>query len=222
MIVNIKRGVFLSLFALCFVVTAMASGSSDRVYYSPAGAPTIEYLEGEVLVNGDEAFIGDEVTPGSLVQVGEESLCEIETGNNIMRIYENTLIVLEMDANRSNADLRFGAIGAVFEKVQKLGKGGTFNLTTPTVVGGVRGTVFYIQVEDTDNTYVCTCNGEIHWTPAGRTTGLTVESGHHSALRYSVTESGNIESASAGLLYHADREMEDIAAKIETTVPWWD
>ncbi|MBT3275933.1 MAG: hypothetical protein HN368_22485 [Spirochaetales bacterium] len=213
--------IIFTLLVLCSI-QLFGDGQSENVSYGPLGPPVIEYFEGRVTVNGEDAVIGQNVVPGSVVQVGEESMCELVFGkrSSVVNIFENTIVIIEMDAGKSKIDLRFGALGAVFEKIQTIGEGGSFNVQTPTAVAGVRGTVFFIQVEDLSNTYLCTCNGRIDLIGSTGGDERRVSAAHHGAFRYTKAVDGAITSEAAAMLYHADEIMEEIAQKVGKVIDW--
>ena len=185
-----------------------------------AGAPTIDYFEGWVTADGEPVDFGQPLSPGTLVQVGEGSYCEIIFGGNILRIQENSIATIEIDSRKRKLDLRFGGVAAVFKKLQTLGGRESFEFRTPTAVGGVRGTTFYIRVEDVSNTYICTCNGELGLEFPNMHDERQILSAHHTAYRFTRGEGGSISAASAGLIYHTDEEMEELASNVDIEIDW--
>ncbi len=196
-----------------------AGGRGEQTPLNPKGV--IEYLEGEVLVNGAQAEIGQEITMGATVQTGEDSFCEIVfAGKNIFRIQEQSTASLEIDEIQGSITLKQGAMAAVFTKLQTLSaSGGTFRVQTPTAVAGVRGTAFFIKVEDADSTYICTCNGVLGIEDAEQGNRRTVKSEHHRAYRFS-RGTGGIRMRRAPRLYHNNATMNVLAAKIRVRIPW--
>jgi hypothetical protein len=202
------------------VFAAFASGNPEEFSYGQAGPPILVYAEGWVTVNGEEAAVGQKIAPGSVVQAASDSMCEITVGSNVLRIYENTVAVVRIDAAQSRLELKTGALAAVLDKVETINSGGSLSVDTPTAVAGVRGTVFYIKVEDLSNTYICTCNGTLYLTegqdgPETPNTGI-----HHSAYRFTRSSSGGISKSQAEMLYHTDDEMEEIADRINSSIDW--
>ncbi|MBI9099981.1 MAG: hypothetical protein JEY91_15980, partial [Spirochaetaceae bacterium] len=111
-----------------------------------------------------------------------------------------------------------GAFSAVLTKLDKFLNGEKeFTVSSPSTVAGVRGTVFFMKVEDENNTYLCICNGAI---VADRTESeLDMQADHHKAYRF--TKEGDIvTSEPAELLYHNDEMIERVAGKINYTIPW--
>ena len=221
---TIGRRIAATLVAGCVFLGAAGSAGGgpqpEAVSYGRMGPPVLEYLEGRVSVNGEVAEFGQTVAPGSVIQVGEASLCEIVFGErNVFRVYANTIAILEIDALNRTLDLRLGAVGAVFDKLQSIGDADSFRFATPTSVGGVRGTVFYVRVEDQNNTYVCTCNGSLALAQPDGGGEQTVTSAHHRAMRFTRSDDAIVATPST-LLYHANEEMQSIAAKVGVTIDW--
>lgn len=181
----------------------------------------IAYLEGRVLLNGEPADFGDMVAVGSTVETKDASSCDIVFGRgNIFRIEENTITTISIGPENREIDLRAGAIDAVFGKLQSLGgPEREFRLTTPSIAAGVRGTVFYVKIEDPSTVYFCTCHGKIHQHDPESGIDKTVTSYHHKAYRYS-TGSGVTEAVQADMLYHTDEQMDAIAETVDVTIPW--
>ena len=86
-------------------------------------------------------------------------------------------------------------------------------------MAGVRGTCFFVKVEDDNSTYVCCCNGSLHLEGVVGEFSKNIAGSHHREVR--VTRAGGeTEVSSAPLLYHTDEDVEAIAAKIGETIDW--
>jgi hypothetical protein len=216
-----KSAVFAVILALLIPIAVAAEGGGEQIPFNPKGV--VEYTEGEVLIDNRPAEIGQEIALGAAVQTGESSLCIIVfAGKNIFRIQEQTHAILEIDEDRGAVNLKRGAMAAVFSKLQTLSDtGGIFRLQTPTAMAGVRGTAFFIKVEDENNTYICTCNGQLGLADVEQGNARTVRSERHSAYRFSRSAEG-IRSTKAPLLYHNDSTLNFLAAKIRVRIPWGD
>lgn len=180
----------------------------------------IAYLEGEVTVEGNPAEFGMIVRTGETVKTGAGSYCDIVFGDkNVFRVHENTLAII--DFSEAEIDLRTGSLSAVFTKLtgQDAGDGDTFRVRTPHTVAGVRGTVFFLKVEDEDSSYVCTCNGKIHYRDNVGDNEKDTERYHHGALRY-ILKDGEIRVEEGTLIYHNDESMQAVADRISVKIPW--
>lgn len=179
----------------------------------------VAFLDGDVTVDGKEAQIGQTIRRGATIQTGPASVCEITWGNeNIVQIQEKTLAILDVGSFTPGIRLESGSVAAVMNRVDAVSRRGTFRVKTPSAAAGVRGTVFFVKVEDRSNTYVCACYGAVGVTPPlGAQTELAAN--RHIARRF--TRAGLASrSVPAGLLYHDDRSIDALAQRIGYTVPW--
>ena len=202
------------LFALC--VAALAAAPADA---APAPAGKIVYLEGEVAVDRVPARIGQPVPSGAVVQTGPASVCEITWGNrNIIQVQENTRVVLGTARFAPGLDLERGSVAAVLNKLDAITGRNSFRIRTPSAVAGVRGTAFFVKVEDAGSTYVCACNGAVDVTRGlGRQAELA--SSAHMARRFA-REGLATRITEPGLLYHDNAAMDRLAQKIGYAIPW--
>jgi hypothetical protein len=207
------------LLALAGAEPALAGGAGEGGPAAVRGV--IEYLEGEVLLNGLPAQIGQEVPPGAVLETAPGALCEVVfAGKNIFRIEPDSVARIDIGPQSGAIELRQGALAAVFQKLQRItaGKGG-FQLRTPTAVAGIRGTAFFIKVESPDSTYICTCNGRTRLADITESFRRDVRSERHKALRFA-REGERIRALPAPLLYHDNPSMDRLAARIGSRIPW--
>jgi hypothetical protein len=207
------------IFLALFPATLRAGGGAEPAPANPRGV--IEYSEGDVMVDGRPAEIGQEIAPGAAVQTGEDSTCIIVFGGkNIFRIQELSSAVIHIDENRGSIELTRGALAAVFDRLQTLGSsGGAFRIQTPTTVAGVRGTAFFIKVEDANNTYVCTCNGTLGLEDVDQGNARNVRARHHRSYRFTRGGEG-IKSSRVPMMYHTDSDITSLASRIRVRLPW--
>ncbi len=212
-----KRLSILFLFLCAVVFLVSGNGTSETASVPVNGAVT--YLAGDVLLNGNPAVEGASVKTGDKIQTGPGAFCEVvfNTGN-VFTLEENTIASIDWGKYRITLDK--GAIASVFDKLKKIiGTDRKFTIVTPSAAAGIRGTVFYIKVEDPQNTYVCTCNGELSL--SGGEKQFDSPAGHHKAFRFT-KEGTTVRVSSAKLLYHDDAKMDALAADINQTIPWSD
>jgi FecR protein len=205
------------IISILILVTFSVYASGDKDISSGSQSGILTYLEGEVFINISPGSIGNIVKSSDTIRTGEDSYCEIMFGEaNIFRLDENT--TTKINWTESDIKLEKGSISAVFTKLDKFLHGDKeFTVTTPSNVAGVRGTVFFIKVENENNTYLCICNGAL--TVVGPETDLDIASDHHKAFRF--TKKGDtVLAETAELLYHNDGKMDSVAEKIEYEIPW--
>jgi hypothetical protein len=197
------------------------SNSTKQTETEPFEA-TVTYLEGYVRIDKNAASLGQTVAPGARIRTGADSYCDVTFANkNIFRIEPNTLTTISIVPGKSSIDIERGSIDAIFDRLKSVAGNTEITVTTPSMVAGVRGTVFYIKVEDPKSTYVCTCYGTVHQHGADQSEedGSDVTAYHHAAKRYILTDEGS-KVESAGLLYHDDEAMNAVADRIGVTIPW--
>ncbi|KJJ84232.1 FecR domain-containing protein [Candidatus Omnitrophus magneticus] len=123
----------------------------------------ITYLSGQVTIIKNSSSIaqrvslGDFLTEGDLIQTGKNSRVEITLENgNVLTLKENSEITIkkmEMEIKTGNYDNTFESNkGEIKALVEKLGKKSTFKIKTPTAVCGVRGTIMYLNINNTQTT----------------------------------------------------------------------
>jgi len=184
----------------------------------PARSGRIEFLVGDVRVDGGVAEIGAVLNRGSVVQTGSDGFVDIVFGNgNALRVEENTRVTLDLADPSRGIDIDRGTIAAVFEGLESVGTGpsDTFRIHTPSTVAGVRGTAFFVRIEDTDRTYVCTCHGVMEFSDQG----LTVRAARHAATRF-IRRDGEVLAEEAPELYHDSDSLNAVADVAEVTIAW--
>jgi hypothetical protein len=203
-----------------FFVLVSAFTLLGRGAFAASSQGVITYLEGQVTIDKVLAAIGDPVPEGSTIKTDKESQCLIVFRNrNIFHLAENTVFVFDPANRQTGSQLRQGSVGFVLKNL--IASAGTprFIIRTPTAVAGVRGTSFFIKVEDANNTYVCLCNGALNLQDSFGLNVQDIEAAHHKELRF--TQSGGAVTVSdAALLYHTDEDMQGLAGKIGVTIDW--
>jgi hypothetical protein len=180
----------------------------------------VEYFEGEVTVNDLPAEFGMKVPFGAVIKTAPAAYCEVVFDKgNVFRIMEATVAEIKLSVDNPEIRIEKGAFAALFTKLNAFTSDVPFQVRTQTTVAGVRGTAFFVKVNDPDTTYICICNGELEVSKSDGT-GLTdFSSGHHKASWYK-NQGGKIEVSDAPLLYHNDEEMDLLAARINKKIPW--
>lgn len=212
-----------ALFLVCvFGVAAGGQNESGGVTQSTIDyRARIEYIEGDVTVDGIPAEIGDDVESGQIVATGPGSAADIVFGRrNLLRLEESTTIAFKQDTEGLVVD--DGTVAAVFDRLHAIGIGpeDTFRVETPTAVAGVRGTTFFIKVEDADSTYVCTCQGVLEFDPTANRPNLRIAAANHSASRFTRTADGGVTWEEAPEIYHTSESLNEAADTIGVTIPW--
>ena len=180
----------------------------------------ISYTEGTVLLNGIKAEIGDSVTNGDNIITEADSVCEVVFNErNIIQIGADSLFSIGSSSS-IDFSLEKGSLAAVADKLNKIAAmKERLVVKTPSAVMGIRGTLFFIKVEDENSSYLCVCRGKANtYNGEGKSRKL-IEADHHKATRF-IRSGGSFKRESAGLLYHDDASMEKLAEKIGIDVEW--
>ena len=212
---GLERWLFIAVTVFCLgAATAVAQSAGQ------GGIGIVEFVDGDVTINGADADFGQVVGFGDWVQTGPDSSIEIVFDRaNIFRLGENTVATIEIGTARQTVDLKFGSFAAVFNRLRTLTGNGTFDVTTPTVVGGVRGTSFFVRVLDRETTYVCTCNGTLELQADGSTDSFLESAVRHSAYLFREVD-GAVIRESAAESYHSTEDLNEVAEVIGVTIPW--
>jgi len=214
---TLTTGRFAFLAAACLLLALPAAAFAAA---APAQG-TISYLEGNVTVDAAPASIGDAVPFGATVRTAQGSFCEITfRQRNVIRLEELTSFVFNPGNLQVGSVLQRGSLSLVLKNLVKTGQGDkSFYVRTATATAGVRGTSFFMKVEDPSTTYVCLCNGALRLDDGTQVTGMDLEAAHH--LSYRVINRGGTPSLEkAPMLYHTDDSMQALAGKIGYAIDW--
>lgn len=114
----------------------------------------INFIAGDVLIASEsgevKAKIGDFVSEGFTIKTGAKSAVDIHFSGSVIRILEKSTVTIrelikEVEGNKEFTEL-YVEEGKVFSQVARKLKGGEkYQVTTKTVVAGVRGTEFLVE-----------------------------------------------------------------------------
>jgi hypothetical protein len=144
-------------------------------------------------------------------------MCRIVFGDSVIELGPQSRLVFNLAADNNELSLERGRLsgltGALF-------KGG-YRITTPAVLAAVRGTAYYVQVEDPQNTYFCVCNGTIGLGEPGSEELLDISATHHNGARFTRLAEGKVQiDRNAGMLYHGDADIEKLARTLGRQMKW--
>jgi len=176
-------------------------------------------LQGEVLVNRQQANITTRVNAGDLVQTGKDSEAVFVVGSDSFIMRSNSVLQLE-GSNFLLDSLRLvsGGILSVFGKrnyKQQL------KLSTNTATIGIRGTGLYMEAEP-DLTYLCTCYGSVEVRSAQNPDDVEfVNTKHHEAPKYIADKAvDGSQIRKAPFKNHTDPELKMLEALVGREVPF--
>jgi hypothetical protein len=210
------KALCIALFVLCLVPTqGLPSGGN-------AGA-TVVYLEGTLTMDGKPLKTGSAIQDGSILKTAADSRAEIMfSGKNIIRMGSSTSMRVYLKDLQRSMQIENGTVTAVFRKLDKA-VGGGMKVTTPSVIAGVRGTIFCVWVSGTSKeTYFCTCNGRIEFAPGGTKPEIVKEARHHEAMLFTGTGDGASASVPDAEYNprHTDSDLESLAGRIGQKMDW--
>ncbi len=183
-------------------VEELESGNASITYTEAL----VTFVSGEVYVKGTSDWeyleIGNIVHSNETIKVSEDSLCELQFGeNSVVRIQENTEIHLKdfwLEPEQTAVDI-YLALGTILCKVSKLSAAESFKIRTRTAVCGVRGTEFMVSVTSSKDTVLAVKEGKVAIIPP------SVESDR-------INEEAEIENVKVKALV---KKIEDSALVIE-------
>ena len=219
---NRKRGLIIPLLLITLTAGVLFAGGQSEPVNPATLTGELVYLEGEVWLNNTIAEIGTPVKPGDAIKTGIDGLAEVTFGKrNILHFGENTQAVINQNWGGVNLDT--GSLGAVLNGLAQLGfsKDNRFQVKIPTAALGIRGTSFFIQQPDKNETYFCTCYGQLQIDPEDGSDALETEAYHHAAIWLVRTPDG-FSALPSGLHYHDDASMAKMARQAGTSIHWRD
>jgi hypothetical protein len=148
----------------------------------------IEYFEGEVsIVRGNEDFFadfGEPLVAGDLVITGAGSIAVIRINDRVqVKLREDTHLWIESVTGNPAVTLTSGGVFArVAKSLETIGRRAAgFEVKTPTVVAGVRGTEFFVAygrtVEEEPDLWLCVNEGLVEVLVPSTGEAVNVEEG---------------------------------------------
>lgn len=148
----------------------------------------VEYFDGEVwIARGEEEFIpefGEQVNPGDLIATGEDGIAVIRLNERAqVKLRQNTELWIDSIAEKTSVTLESGGVFArVVKTAVSLARGTSqFEVRTPSVVAGVRGTEFFVAygrtVEEEPDLWLCVNEGSVEVELPGTGQSTVVEEG---------------------------------------------
>ena len=129
----------------------------------------IVYLEGDVVIRSRSAGeffaqLGDPVAAGDVVETLDDGYAIIELNDrSSVKLRENTELVIDSLSDEAAVTLRSGSVFARVQRAAGAITGRAFEVRTPSVVAGVRGTEFFVgygrTIEDGPDLWLCVNEG---------------------------------------------------------------
>jgi hypothetical protein len=221
---NIRKfGKFFTSISLIIVSVSMITiGNCKRMHNKhdeEKGLSTVTFVKGQVKVNDKEIKPGESIDDLATITTGENSICEITfQEKNIIQIQSQSEITLNFVNLIKGIELKKGSVASILKNLEIHPGEDGFRIKTNTTVAGVRGTTFFLHT-DGEKTYVCDCNGSVNVSDVKNTHSELMKSLRHTARVFSMVD-GKIKVEAGALLYHDDKMMEELAAKINYKIDW--
>ena len=85
----------------------------------------------------------------------------------------------------------------------------------------MRGTSFYVQVIDSDNTYICTCNGVLNVEDTRGELLREITATAHAAYMFTRdSDTNRVFQGRVPVEYHTNEDMDALADRVDVTIPW--
>ncbi|MCU0606215.1 MAG: FecR family protein [Candidatus Edwardsbacteria bacterium] len=144
---------------ILMVLLLLVSGAAAAV----DSTATLTLFAGDCFVwhagKSDEADIDQPLYTGDSVRTGKGSRVELGYADGtVIRLGENSRLVIRSQGSVRSVGLLSGKFWA---KVAKLSGGSRFEVSSPTAVAGVRGTVFKVEVDRDSTSRVAVEEGEV-------------------------------------------------------------
>jgi hypothetical protein len=197
-------------------IAASAALAATLLLPGAARSASVRLLEGSVSVNGKPATRATRVRAGDLVETGPDSKLVFVVGQDAFLLRERSTLRLETPTSGGKVatpDIRLesGALVAVFGKGRRL-------IQTATATAAIRGTGVYLEAT-AEQTYFCTCYGEIELRDKTSAERKLVVAGYHTPnIIYARAVDGRM-LAGAGVKDHTDVELIMLDGLVGRTSP---
>lgn len=166
-------------------------------------AGRVHEMNGEVTVNGRLASRANEVRALDVIKTGPDGRMVLVMGKDAFLVRANSEVeVLGKPRALVLTGLRMltGALLGVF------GKGGNRQVLTATATAGIRGTAIYVEAS-AEQTYFCTCYGEVRLEDQHRVEKRLVLSAYHTPNIIFAEPKDGLMMRKAEFVNHTDDEL---------------
>ncbi len=197
-----RKGITLALVSLFTKVPFRLFSSAEPEPWIEPKEARVSFISGDFFINGIRAEVGASIVEGDTIQTGDQSEADIEIKDYaIFHMKENTVIEMNDIAAAHRVTVKKGWFLSIVRR------GNTFQVKTPTLLAGVRGTVLFVNVLSDDKVYLCDCNGKVDLIDTRTMSKLkSIVSEYHTA--FSIERAGTgVQITRADLLYHHDGDI---------------
>jgi FecR protein len=174
-------------------------------------------MVGDALLNGQRLRAGQTIQTGDQLETGPGSNLVFVVGNSAFQVRENSRITVERGTTLNTVSVLRMLTGAV---VSVWGRGGSRQITTPTITAGIRGTGVYTEVfpQQGYRSYFCNCYGTVELS-AGRERAVSESVYHQSFWAEPEPREGRVLRP-ANAINHTDEEVETLARLVGQRTAW--
>ena len=186
---------------------------------SPAlgSAQSIGALSGEVRVKGRRATPATAIRAGDTVITGSGASIAFALGQDAFLLRADSVLKVErsgeLDTLAAGLRMLTGALVAVFGKSPR-----PRSIQTTTATAGIRGTGVYIEAS-AEQTYFCTCYGEVELLDNRTQTRHLVVSANHSPVLIYARATAGAMMEQAMFKNHSNAELQMIEAMVGRRSP---
>ena len=170
---------------------------------SLAVAGRLRQFSGEVAINGTPVVAGADIRPLDVITTGAKSNAIVVVGMDALLVRANSEVELlgKPDAaTLTGLRMLEGALLGVF------GTGAPRQLLTATATAEIRGTGIYVEAS-AQQTYFCTCYGEVELSDQHRSARKLVRAGYHAANVIHADAAAGAVMQDAEVSNHTDEEL---------------
>lgn len=212
-----KKYLIVLLYSTVIVIFAGTNAFSWPWSPKPVKGELIFAL-GDVKVNSQKATNGTVINYKDVITTGRGSVARIRVANKtVIQLKQNSKLQYLLQDKEGELKLSQGWMSGVTRKI--FTKEGKYRITTPTATAAIRGTSYCLKIENPESTYFCVCNGTINLKGLDHDHGDDVSAAHHAGKRFKLSN-GLINVEDAGMLYHKDNDLEELAKIINEKIDW--
>ena len=212
---NMKNKVFISFFFCILMISSCGFMKKDV----PGYRGKVLFLHGNIMINDEFARIDQMLGPRCVIMTDPKAICDIELfDKTIIRIDENSEVLLNMDRYDRYIDIKSGTLKVVLKQAA-VTNGYSFTIRTPLAYLGIQEGLSFVRIEGPGRTYVCLCQGGMRIRDIDLAFYKEFRSFYHTAFRI-IKKGKKIMIRKAKKLFHSDRDMGELAEKINEGIKW--
>lgn len=172
---QISRILFISIFILFVALSCKKESNSEENEQTTnhqndaikQNSAVVIFVVGDVRTQDRKLSFGETVTITDIVKTGKKSLCDLQLLESkagvVIRIKSETEFKIDpsTDPNRADINLSLKSGSSLFKINNKLSKNESIKVATPTMVAGVRGTSFSLDISQKGDAAIQVIEGSV-------------------------------------------------------------